>query len=363
MIKGHGGDVYHLARELGCLPSQIVDMSSNVNPLGPMPELMDYLKTRLGDVVALPDVDAGGICGKWAQQQGLGAESVLAGNGTTQFIYTIPQALTSRNVLIVGPTYADYADACRLQNAHVRVYHAQASQGFRADLDQISAMATEADLVFICNPNNPTGQLIPADSLEAICRTLPHVRFVVDESYLPFVRDGDRHTLLKRRLANVMVLCSFSKIFRIPGLRTGFMVAPPELINVVRPHMAPWSVNTLAQSAADWLIRHPVETEAFVTQTRGFVTAEMDKIFNRLGPLDTVDLYKSQTDFLLIRLSGPLTASAVCHELARNRILIRNCSNFDGLSERYIRISLKSSGDNDDVVQRLVPLLSGGGSH
>ena len=116
MLIGHGGNIYDLARRLGCAPAEIVDMSSNVNPLGPPPGLQAYLRDNLHVITALPEVDSNSLVRSFAERYDIDSKLVLAGNGSTQFIYSIPQALESKRALILGPTYADYADACRMHH-------------------------------------------------------------------------------------------------------------------------------------------------------------------------------------------------------------------------------------------------------
>ena len=114
MLIGHGGNIFDLAQELRCDPFDIVDMSSNINPLGPLPGLVGFLKENLTAITALPQVDARNTAQVFATRNLLDLAQVIAGNGTTQFIYTMPPALDTRRALILGPTYADYADATRL---------------------------------------------------------------------------------------------------------------------------------------------------------------------------------------------------------------------------------------------------------
>ncbi|MGD8262442.1 MAG: aminotransferase class I/II-fold pyridoxal phosphate-dependent enzyme, partial [Desulfobacterales bacterium] len=115
MIGGHGGNIYDMARRLGCLTTDIIDMSSNMNPLGPPPGLLDYLADNiLTATTQLPEVDSSEMTENFAAYLGVDAHRLLAGNGTTQFIYSIPRVLETRKALIVGPTYSDYVDACNL---------------------------------------------------------------------------------------------------------------------------------------------------------------------------------------------------------------------------------------------------------
>ena len=114
MIQGHGGNIYALAKRLGCRPEDIMDVSSNINPQGPPPGLLDYLKGKMGSVCALPEVDSNTVSIRIASEFNVAAECVLAGAGTTQFIYSMFDVLRSQKILIIAPTYADYGDACRI---------------------------------------------------------------------------------------------------------------------------------------------------------------------------------------------------------------------------------------------------------
>lgn len=353
MIVGHGGNIVEVARQVGCRPSEISDMSSNVNPLGPPPGLLAHLAQHLEAILALPEVDSRQMVEAFARRHDLPADAVLAGNGTTQLIYALPRALDTRRALILGPTYADYADACRMQGVAPAFSLARETDGFRPDLERLDQAAAAADTVFVCNPNNPSGALIPSADLERCCRRHPGVTFIIDESYLPFASPPAARSLMGCGLPNVVVLNSMSKIFRIPGLRIGFAVSSPATIDRLRQFALPWSVNSLAQAAVGYLMAHPAETEAFVNATRQFLDAEKAAFGEALKAAAHLEPFPSATSFILIRLDCGLKAAAVWRRLAARRILIRDCSNFEGLSERFIRISLKDQATNRALCRHL----------
>ncbi len=357
MIHGHGGNIYGLARKLGCGTEEIIDMSANVNPLGPPPPLMTFLSERLGAVTALPPVDAAGIVAAFAARHGIAPDRVLAGNGTTQFIYTLPLALKPHRALIVGPTYSDYADACRMHDIRHDFLLFNESTDFVPSLDALRDRAAESDLVFICNPNNPTGALIPGKRLLSVCRALPQTVFVVDESYLPFVADGASHSLLDQAEDNLAVLNSMSKIYRIPGLRIGFMTAGGAVARAMTRHMLPWSVNGLAQAAVQCLMDQPEETDQFIQSSVAFIAEEKRRMIAGLEGVGGLRIFPGHTGFLLMKLPEGRRAGAVCEALAAERILIRNCDNFQGLSDRFIRISLKTGAINRMLIQKLSRIL------
>jgi len=357
MLNGHGGNIYDIAHRLGCEPSEIIDMSSNVNPLGPPPGLVSFLKENLNVVTALPEVDSDLVVHSFAERYGVDPALVLAGNGSTQFIYSIPLCLATKRAMILGPTYADYADACSMHNIHFEYFIAQESQGFKADINLIKKQLQGFDTVFICNPNNPTGTLYTADEIESLCRSLPNTHFIIDESYLPFVISGDTESMIARGLPNVIILNSMSKIFRISGLRIGFIIASINIIETLTRYSMPWSVNALAQAAVGYLMEHKAEVSSFVDRTQKLIETEKKQFSEKLKNAAGIKVFASTTSFILAKSLNRLTADAIFQNLLQERILIRNCSNFMGLSDRFIRISLKNSETNLMLANKLLNLI------
>lgn len=358
MLQGHGGNIYELAERLGRPLSEIIDMSSNVNPFPPLTGLVNHLKDKIHTINALPEVDARSIAHSFAARYDITPDQVIAGNGTTQFIYAIPQVLSTRRSLIIGPTYSDYADACKLHGVRYDFLITEESAGFSPDIETLIEHVKGYDTVFICNPNNPTGVLLDIADLQGLCRTHPHVRFVIDESYLPFVDDYVRCSMIQFNLPNVLILNSMSKIFRIPGLRIGFLISSPNMIDMFKPFLLPWSVNSLAQAAVDYLMRHKEQVDAFIQKTVNFLKLERTKLIAALAEPGTISFFPSTTSFMLGKLNNSMTSELICEALARERILIRNCSNFVGLSDKFIRISLKTSEINQMLAQKLLGIIS-----
>ncbi len=357
MLKGHGGNRIELAKQLGCSPQQIIDMSSNINPLGPPPGLIRYLTNHIDAIGRFPEVDSREISMVFSDQNHIDSDRVLAGNGTTQFIYTLPQALGIKKALIVGPTYSDYADACRLNHAETFFMIAEESQNFQPNLNAIEKVLDDVDCVFICNPNNPTGSLIPADDLKALCRAHPDTIFIVDESYLSFIEGADEKSIRRQNLANLIVLISISKIFAIPGLRIGFVVSSGQRIRQLKRYLQPWSVNSLAQLATGYLMAQKDEMDVFLKKTNQMIKVERNRFLAAFEDIAGITVYPSKTNYFVARLHHNLNADEVCWRLAEHSIMIRNCSNFKGLSERHIRVSLKLPQHNAMLAQTLVEML------
>lgn len=272
---------------------------------------------------------------------------VAPGNGTTWFIYTLLPALKSKRVLISGPSYSDYKDACIMHNIHYTAINSDEKKLFVHDLNKISDMAEKFDTVFICNPSNPTGVLISEKELVSLIKHHPDTFFIVDESYLPFVHNAEKISLVNNtELKNLIVLSSMSKIFRIPGLRTGFLTSSPGIINRVMHYYQPWSINSLAQKGVIYLLEKDNEIQPFIEKTRDFIKKERKAFINCLKDTKGIELFHSETSFVLAKLTGDLKSHDLCKFIGDQKILIRDCSNFDGLSDRFVRFSLKTRNLN-----------------
>nr|WP_320190543.1 threonine-phosphate decarboxylase [uncultured Desulfobacter sp.] len=358
MIHGHGGNKQQLADRIGCAPEDIIDMSANLNPLGPPKRVHDFIRKNIHVIHALPEPDAAGMSKGFADYQGIDPDCVISGNGTTFFIYALPLALGVKKALILGPTYADYEDACAAH--HVSTHHCLtvAENNFVPDLDQLSAKAEQADLVFICNPNNPTGTLIDKQDLETLIHRHPGACFMVDESYLPFVPEAEKYSLVTQtHLPNLVVLSSMSKIFRIPGLRTGFLTGTKALIQKIMVHYQPWSVNALAQAMIKEIYNHPEDILPFYRQTREFVAKERRNFVNALAGIQGIRIFDAPVFFVLAQLDR-ISAAQLCRRVGDDGFLIRDCSNFKGLSDRCVRFSLKTNDINQALAQSIKKALA-----
>ena len=343
MIGGHGGNIFALARRLGCAPEDILDLSSNVNPLGPPPGLREHLAERLDAIAVLPEVDSRDIVERYAARLGLPAERMAAGNGTTQFIYSIPSTLKTRRALIVGPTYSDYADSCRLQGVAPGFLLGSDADGFRADPQRLSDAAAGADTVFVCNPNNPTGATHPGRGPAAGLRR-PPARALRRRRVLPAVR-GRRGPAEPRRLRarerarpalDLQDLPHPGPAHRLSRRRPGRDRAVQErALALERQRPRPGG------GALHLRIRRRPSTRSR-PKPADHLDRERRDLQERLAASPACIPYPSTVSFMLARLPDGLSAAAAWSRLAAERILIRDCSNFVGLSERFIRICPRS---------------------
>ena len=342
-----------MANQLGCKVHDLIDMSSNLTPLGMVPGLREKIEKDLVEISYLPETDSETLRGIFAAKYGRSEDEVLVGNGTTEFIFALPGAFASKRAIIVNPTYSDYKLACKWAGVEAESFMLTREDDFVLNLDKLSSRLQGGELVFICNPNNPTGVVIPSEELYRFISEHPDTYFQVDESYLPFTREK---SLLTYELPdNLFILCSSSKIYGIPGLRLGFLVATSGNMAQLTGQRKPWGVNRIAQIAGEYLLEN---SDNYVEEVIRFIELERPEFTRRLEEIENIRIVPSQCNFILCYLDGDILAVELREKLLQKRIMVRNCATFDGLDDHYFRMSLKSKRENSHCLDMLQSVLS-----
>ncbi|MFC1524105.1 pyridoxal phosphate-dependent aminotransferase [Thermodesulfobacteriota bacterium] len=349
----HGGNIIATAKIMGCRPDELIDMSSNLNPLGMATGLKDRLIHRMDEIEYLPETGSESLCEAFAGKYSLSPDQILVGNGTTEFIFAVPQTFPCDRAVIVSPTYSDYQLACHWAGVEVQNFHLDPAQDFQPDLGALGKTLSGGEVVILCNPNNPSGRLIPSGALhDFICRHRSTL-FLVDETYLPFIPEP---SLIEFPLSeNLLVLRSFSKIFSIAGLRLGFLVASADNILQMQNRRKPWGVNRLAQIAGEYLLEHG---DQFIDRVRKMVNEQRLRFVEELHAVDGLQVVPGVAHFILCKLLT-ISAAVLHDEMLQYRIMVRNCEDFIGLSESYFRISLKDEKRNAQCLAALRKVLGG----
>lgn len=349
----HGGNIIATAKNLGCKVSDLVDMSSNLTPFNAPAGLREALTDALPEIAYLPETGSESLRYLFAKKFSLHKEQVLVGNGTTEFIHGVPATVGVENSVIINPTYSDYLLASKWAGLAPRFMNLRLENDFQLDLGKLAALLTGGELVFICNPNNPTGTLTPSTDIHNFICQHRNSFFLVDESYLPFTR---KKSLLEFPLPeNLFVLRSFSKIYGIPGLRLGFLISTEQNMTVITSKQKPWGVNRLAQVAGEYLIR---SADDYVERVRNFLEKNRPAFAAALKKLPGVRVIPGDANFILCYLTGMVDAYELRRQLLTFGIMARNCANFMGLSDRYFRLSLKNEKDNRRCIEALGKILA-----
>lgn len=340
---GHGGNIYQMER---IYKRKFIDFSANINPLGLPHRIKEAIYENFEHILHYPDIEAEDVTKKIARYWGVKKENILIGNGSAQLIYLIALAFKPDTTIIPVPTFCEYERAVRAVKSRISFLKLKERNGFRLDLSRVG----NSDMLFLCNPNNPTGNII-LDDYRAI-QNLPNKSIVVDEAFMDFLPDEKRHTLIRKaqRDKRIIVLRTFTKFFALPGLRIGYIVAEKDIIARLKQYQPPWSINSLAQLAAVLTLedrRHAKKSLSLIKEERRFLFSQISKI-RKLHP------YPSLTNFLLIKIKDKkLTSSFLRKRLISKGILIRDCSNFRGLNNKFIRIAVRLHRENLRLVEAL----------
>ena len=343
-LHKHGGNIYDYAN---CL-----DFSTNLNPLGPPASVRQAVSDSLIHLTDYPQVGYEPLRSAIGHYEEVPAGQVICGNGAAELIYTLCQARMPKRALLAVPSFAEYAQALAGVGCAVEQFYLQASEGLALTGRFLDAFTEDLDIVFLCNPNNPTGLLIEPDLLQRIlekCEKLK-ILLVVDECFLDFVKEPEKHTL-KEELEehpHLFLLKAFTKRYAMPGVRLGYgLCADQALLDEMRTKVQPWNISCMAMAAGLAALQekaHVEEGRQIVFKERFFLQEALSELGLPLFP----------TDANYIFFQGPENLFAEC---VKRGILIRDCSNYDGLETGYFRIAVKTHAENIRLIEVLREIL------
>jgi threonine-phosphate decarboxylase len=294
-------------------------------------------------------------------------ELVILGNGASELIFLLVAHLRPERVLVLGPTFTEYERAARAWGAEVDVAFASEQADFAfsaADIRALQSRLERADLVFLCDPNNPTGDLWDRgarDMVIDICGRAGTSVFV-DESFLAFTAAWpDGGTLRPGAAAappdHVIVLHSLTKILAMPGLRVGALIVPPAMAEQLAPRVPPWNVNCVAQAAAI----AGLADRGLLERTPGAVAAAREEAaFALRGTPGVAKVLPAAADFLCLRLDQPSATEVAARLLCEHGVLVRDLSDFPGMGPYYLRVAVREPADNHRLVEAIAAVLAGG---
>lgn len=358
----HGGNIHAIAAELGQQSSSLLDFSASINPLGPSPKVRRMLVHQQEHLMRhYPDPDCGSLRRALASRWRLSPPHFVIGNGSTELIHLLPRALSIRSALIVGPTFSEYGAALNLADARVHVVSAMRRDGYRPPLDKAARWIWSASrrdrstsAVFLCNPNSPTGQACESDELAEFVERVDQsgAWLILDETFMEYC-EGLSVLPMLRRYPRLIVLRSFTKFYALPGLRIGYGICAPSIAETLRRHQPPWSVNSVAQAAAE----AAMNDGRYVRHSLAYMEGERERFSTHLADIPGLRVFPSRANFLLLELPDLYRAYRATEALKRKGILVRDCSRVSGLTSRSIRVAVRTGPENDRMVSALRRLL------
>lgn len=319
------------------------DFSTNAWYLGPDPKLMEHLSKSLHQLAKYPEPYSESLVKVLAEKHDVKDDNVLVCNGTNETIFLIARLFAGKKSRIISPTFSEYEHACEV-NKHQISY---SGIGFLNEL-----MQTDFDVFWICNPNNPTGQILDKDMLLSLMKNNPQTLFVIDEAYIDFCLEDVSMETLAGRLTNLIVIRSLTKNNCLPGLRLGYALAHANIIRQLKSLQPPWAVNALAIEAGKYVAEHPrIAFEDLLTYQS--LSRQLGSELENLG----CEVMPSSTGYFLFK--SPVKAAQLKEVLIKKYgLLIRDASNFRTLSPYHVRVASLSAEKNQALVEAMKKCLS-----
>ncbi|OUQ20276.1 threonine-phosphate decarboxylase CobD [Lachnoclostridium sp. An138] len=343
----HGGDLQGAAEKSGKEPSELLDFSANINPLGMPPGVREAVVESLEQSLCYPDPFCRRLRRELAEHTGQKPEHILCGNGGADLIYRLVYALRPKKALVTAPAFAEYEEALVQTETEILFHELGENPVTEAFLERLSP---DLDLVFLCNPNNPTGLLTEKPLIRKLLDRTRELgaRLLLDECFLDFVPEEAAYTAadLLEKYPNLVILKSFTKLFAIPGLRLGYVLcSDTELLSQMQKAGQPWAVSEPAQAAGIAALR----SEGFQEQTIRLVTEERAFLKKALEDLG-FHVLDGQANYLCFRAQGD---ENLTERLLREGILLRSCANYRGLGKDYYRTAVRSRKENERLLAAL----------
>lgn len=354
-LYDHGGNVFTVARNLGVAPDQILDFSASINPLGMSSMVRKALICSLDSLTHYPDTSHKELKQILAKYHGLSPANFTIANGSTELIYNLPTVLPGKKALIISPAFSEYVRALGQHHWETEHFILTPESNFSIDTEKLArALGNGVDALFICNPGNPNGTLYPQRVIEKIYSLcLASGTFMVlDEAFMDFCEEASAKRMVVHS-DNALVLRSMTKFFAIPGLRLGYAIGNATLAERLDSMGGPWSVNTLALAAGAAALQDVQHNQA----TLEFIRQERRSLFESLARFQQLRLYPSSANYLLVEIKEGLTSRELKERLLPQRIMIRDCASFMGLSGRFFRIAVRSSDENRRLLESLGKIL------
>jgi len=337
----------------------IMDLSANINPLGLPKNVAEAIIREIPNIVRYPDNFSTALCEKTAAFEDVDADWVIFGNGASDIIFRLPRAVGADKIMVCAPTFADYERSALSYGAKISRYALRKDNDFMLDDGFFDVLQDEnPGLVYICNPNNPTGKLTDRRLIQKLldyCKRLGTV-VAVDECFMDFAPQATDFTskFFLAEYPNLVILKAFTKMFALPGIRLGYALSSDkDLINRLFLHGTDWAVSNLAQAAGlaslDGVDEYIRQTVAYVTNERSV----MEKELSSMG----YTVFTSAANYIFFLSPFQINLQL---ELDKMGIRIRSCANYHGLDNTYYRVAISTSKNNTKflaAVRKVSPVL------
>ncbi|HHW58552.1 MAG TPA: threonine-phosphate decarboxylase [Clostridia bacterium] len=339
----HGGNIYDYRED-------ILDFSSNINPLGAPEWIWEAVKKV--DLTKYPDVQYRKLKDAIVEYVGYGKENIIVGNGAAELIHLFVRAFKIKKPLIPSPSFLEYERTVKLNGGEPVYFRLEEEEGFKLNFAKLLSQIEEADALILGNPNNPTGQGVIREEIGILLKKaeILDIPVLIDEAFIEFVKDYKKYEALPlvKKHNKLFVVRAVTKFFGMPGIRLGYGIGSPSLIQKLEEYKEPWTVNTFAEAVGRWLFKD----REYIEKTREYVNAEIEHMLFSLRKIDYLVAFDTKVNFILLKLKTGIVDD-IKKKLLERGILIRDASNFRYLDKRFFRVAVKKHEDNEKLLNAL----------
>lgn len=328
------------------MPPGTIDFSSSIGPLRMPARVRSAIRSSIRLAEDYPDPSAAKLASALAARHELPRSNIVPGNGAVEMIHCVARALLAgRRVLVQAPTFSEYASAARLSGCRV-----ESLAGAKLDVDGFASRLPRGGCAFLCNPNNPTGAMLTSRQVSRIAREAESRSciLVVDECFID-MSDAPSESVIgmTARRPNIIVIRSLTKAFGLAGLRVGYAAAPRRIARMLEAVRPTWNINALAQVAGTLA----ATDEKHLERSRAAAARERAYIEDGVRKISGLEAYPSSANFMLLR--SRRSSRALKSALLTRRVLVRDCSDFEGLDGHHVRVSVRARPDNRKLLAAL----------
>lgn len=351
----HGGNIYKAGKQFNISKEDIIDFSSNINPLGIPESLKKAITNDFGMLQNYPDPDYSDLRQAIAEYNRTDNENILVGNGATELIFLFARSFKFKSALIAAPAFIEYGMALSRAGTKIEYFKLDERDAFCLNTDRLKKkLGKHYDLLVLCNPNNPTSGFTTSEYIEEVIATAKRTgtKVMLDESFIEFV-DPNLTALNAEAFCkydNVFILRSLTKFFAIPGLRLGYALAYNKDMRLkIKKCSEPWTVNQIADLAGRVLLKD----KAYIEETVRIINEERNFLYDNISGIKWLKPYKPYANFLLLKIINNFTSSEIKAELLKHRLLIRDAANFKYLNNKFMRVAVKDRQSNELLLKQL----------
>ncbi len=341
----HGGRIFEAARELGCPWEDILDFSANINPLGQPEGLKEAIFRDFERTLHYPESKAESLAALIAAELGLSPEHILAGAGSSPQLYLLARSVPLERPVVLGPAFAEYEAALLAAGREPLYVLTRETDDWLVTRETLARLfAQKPDMIFLAHPANPTGRLVPFEILSELAEECQKrkIWLIIDEAFIDFAQ-GPSLISLAANSPRLIVMRSLTKIFALPGLRLAYLAAHPETVAHLAGRMEPWSLSSLAISAGHFCLAQKNFRDRTGTETAGLRA----HLLEQLKALNFCRIFPAEANYALIKLNGGLSSADYLSALFRDKILVRDASNFKGLCEGFLRVAVRPKAETE----------------